>query len=84
MISTIGARTLRSQYDSRELTANARKASPGSLSYWEREVDPDGALDLAERARRAEHARKACFARLALRSVQARQRKATARRKAAS
>ncbi|MGY1695450.1 transposase [Geodermatophilus sp. SYSU D00814] len=38
----------------------------------EREVDPDGVLSPAERARRAGHARTAYFTRLALRSAQAR------------
>jgi hypothetical protein len=42
---------------------------------FEREVDPDGVLDQAERTRRAAHARKAYFARLALKSAQARRRR---------
>lgn len=50
-------------------TAAARKAL---LDRFEREVDPDGTLDPAERARRAEHARKAYFIALALRSAIAR------------
>lgn len=53
-------------------TANARKAM---LDKFERQVDPDGTLPSAERARRAEHARKAHFKRLALKSVQARRRR---------
>lgn len=53
-------------------TANARKAL---LDKFERLVDPDGALSPAERAKRAEHARKAHFKRLALKSAQARRRK---------
>lgn len=76
LISTIGAHALHAQYDSRKLTANARAASPGSLTYWEREVDPDEALEQAERVRRAEHARKAYFTKLALRSAQARSKRA--------
>lgn len=52
-------------------TANARKAA---LDRFEREVDPDGVLDPVERARRAEHARKAYFTRLALKSAKARRR----------
>jgi hypothetical protein len=51
-------------------TAAARKAA---LDRFEREVDPDGKLSPEERARRATNARKAYFARLALRSSQARQ-----------
>jgi hypothetical protein len=50
-------------------TAPARRAM---LDRFERQVDPDGVLAPAERARRAGHARKAYFARLALRSAQAR------------
>lgn len=50
-------------------TATARRAL---LDRFERQVDPDGVLPPAERARRAGHARKACFARLALQSAQAR------------
>ena len=50
-------------------TATARQAF---LNRFEKQVDPDGVLDPAERARRAESARKAHFTRLALRSAQAR------------
>jgi hypothetical protein len=53
-------------------TANARKAM---LDKFERQVDPDGKLPPAERAKRAEHARKAHFKRLALKSAQARLRR---------
>ncbi|MDI3315904.1 MAG: hypothetical protein QJR12_16990 [Mycobacterium sp.] len=44
---------------------------------WERQVDPDGVLDPHERAIRAEHARKAYFTALAMKSVKARARKKT-------
>jgi hypothetical protein len=50
-------------------TATARKAF---MERFEREADPDGTLDPAERARRAEHLRRAHFARLALASSRAR------------
>ena len=60
-------------------TAPARAAL---LSKFEREVDPDGVLAPAERVRRAEHARKAHFTRLALRSAQARRAKAAGSRRA--
>lgn len=53
-------------------TAAARKAA---LDRFEREVDPDGTLTPQERATRAKHARKAYFARLALKSAQARRRR---------
>jgi hypothetical protein len=71
-VSAIGAHSLHSKYDSRELTENARAASPGSLPYHERQVDPDGVLDPAERARRVVHARKAYFLKLALKSAKVR------------
>ncbi|WP_336857207.1 hypothetical protein [Sinomonas albida] len=50
-------------------TAPARAAL---LAKFEKQVDPDGKLLPAERARRAEHARKAYFTRLALKSAQTR------------
>ena len=50
-------------------TAPARQAF---LDRFEREVDPDGVLSAQERARRAAHARKAYFAKLALASARAR------------
>lgn len=53
-------------------TAAARQAAMGR---FEREVDPDGTLTPAERAKRAESLRKAYFARLALKSAQARRRR---------
>ncbi len=59
-------------------TAPARAAL---LSKFEREVDPGGVLPPAERALRAEHARKAHFSRLALRSAQARRARAAAPRR---
>jgi hypothetical protein len=45
------------------------------LDRFEREVDPDGALSPEDRKRRAEHARKAYFAGLALKSARARRAK---------
>jgi hypothetical protein len=45
------------------------------LDRFEREVDPDGALSEPERKRRAEHAKKAYFAGLALKSARARRAK---------
>lgn len=55
-------------------TAPARAAL---LARFEREVDPDGLLDPVDRARRAEHKRRAYFQRLALRSAQARRKAAS-------
>jgi hypothetical protein len=56
--------------------ARTRKAREAFLRRFEDQVDPDRTLPPAERAIRAEHARKAHFQRMALRSA--------ARRKAAS
>lgn len=52
-------------------TAAARRSF---LARFEDEVDPDRVLPDAERARRAESAKRAYFARLALRSAKARRR----------
>jgi hypothetical protein len=53
-------------------TAPARKAF---LYRFEREVDPEGTLSPQERHKRAEHARKAYFTSLALKSAQARRKR---------
>lgn len=50
-------------------TAPARRVF---MDRFEREVDPEGVLPAEERQRRAEHARKAYFLRLALASAKAR------------
>ncbi len=56
-------------------TAGARSVF---LQKFEREVDPDGVMSPADRAKAAENARKAHFQRLARRSAQARKRAAAA------
>lgn len=53
-------------------TANARRAA---LDRFEREVDPEGVLLPAERAKMAESARRAYFKRLAFKSAAARRRR---------
>jgi hypothetical protein len=68
---------LHSLYDSRQLTANARRTFNDRFA---RQVDPDLVLPPAERARRAECARKAYYADLAAKSAKARRdRRARAR-----
>ncbi len=62
----IAAHALHSKCDSKELTAKARESF---MARFEAEVDPEGILSPSERKRRAEHARKAYFARLALKSA---------------
>ena len=59
-------------------TDRSARTAPGReafLDRFERQVDPDLVLTPRERALRAEHARKAYFARLALKSAQARRKK---------
>ncbi|GHD04285.1 hypothetical protein GCM10010313_20390 [Streptomyces violarus] len=76
--ASIAANTLWSLTEDRAAhTAPARQAF---LGRFERVVDPDGTLTPEERARRAQHARKAYFQRLALASSKARAAKAGARR----
>lgn len=65
----VAAHSKWSKTDPVEGTAAARKAF---ADRFEKEVDPLRLLDPAERHRRAESARKAYFARLALLSAQAR------------
>jgi len=65
----IGAHSTHSRHDAREITAPARKAF---LSKFEHDVDSAGELSPEERQRRADHALRAHFARLALASVRAR------------
>ena len=69
----IGGFALSATHDPRETTKPARAAF---LARFEQEVDPNGVLAITERSRRAAAARKAHFARLALKSAQARRRKA--------
>lgn len=57
-------------------TARTAPAREAFNRRFEDEVDPDRRLDPAERARRAESARKAYYAELALKSAQARRRRA--------
>jgi hypothetical protein len=71
----LAAHALHAQRDPQETTANGRAAF---LARFEREVDPDGRLDLEERRRRALQARRVYFARLSLAATKARQAKRAA------
>jgi len=51
---------------------NTEPARAAFKARFEREVDPNGVLDPAERSRRAEHARKAHYTKMALASAKAR------------
>lgn len=55
--------------------ARTRPGTDAFLRKFEVQVDPEGLLPPAERARRAMHARRAYMTRLALKSAQARRRK---------
>ena len=65
----MAAYCLNAQRDPRETTQAARDSF---MARFERQVDPDNLLPLAERHRRAEAAKKAYFLRLALKSARAR------------
>lgn len=69
MRGRLGAHAMHSRHDARETTAAARRSF---LDRFEDEVDPGRVLPEAERRRRAEHAKRAYFTRLALKSAQAR------------
>jgi hypothetical protein len=68
----MAAHLMHARNDSRVTSAPGRTAF---LVRFEREVDPDGILDPEERARRAEQARSAYFARLSLAAAKARRAK---------
>lgn len=70
-----GAHVMHSRHDGREITAKAREAGPGGMRKWRELVDPDGVLDEAERERRAQHARKAWYARLSMLGANARRKR---------
>lgn len=69
----LGAFAQQARYDTRQTTLAARQAF---ARRFEQQVDPDGVLPAPERARRAEAAKRAYFQRMALRSAQARRKKA--------
>lgn len=57
-------------------TARTAAARSGFYKRFENEVDPDGVLSPAERAQRAENARKAHMLKLSMASAKARRRRA--------
>ena len=76
----IGAHQLHATHNSTLVTANARQAARRALdARLLGEIDPENTLSERERLRRLEHARKAHFARLALKSAVARRRTASNR-----
>lgn len=75
-IGRLGAHTRWAMTEDR--TAATQPARDALMRKFEDQVDPEGRLDPVERAKRAEHARKAYFQRLALKSAQARRAKKSA------
>ena len=67
----MGGYAVAAKYDTREVTRPGREAF---MAGFEREVDPDGVLPEAERARRAEAAKSLHFRRLVWRSAKVRRR----------
>jgi hypothetical protein len=65
----LAAHEMHSMHDARKTTEAARKAR---AARFEAQVDPDGKLPPAERARRAAHAERAYMLRLAYKSAKAR------------
>lgn len=76
MSSRIGG--LMSWANEQDPTGRAQRMQEGLLARFEREADPDGKLDPAERRRRAELLRKAHMTRLALKSAKARRKRTEA------
>jgi hypothetical protein len=74
----VGAHQQHARHDPTATTLPARRAF---LDRFEREADPDGTLPLAERARRAQHLRRAYFLRLALRSAEVRRQRTRRRQR---
>jgi hypothetical protein len=72
----LAAHTMHAQHDSRETSAAARAAF---MAKFIDQVDPQRALPESERLRRAEHARKAYFTKLAMASAASRSAKKAAR-----
>jgi len=68
----MGAYAQQARYDTKQTTQAARDTF---MARFEREVDPDGVLPEAERARRAEAAKKLHFQRMAWKSAKARSQK---------
>lgn len=71
-IAKLAANTRWSRSSQAARAVNAARGQAGLRARFEREVDPNGELDPAERSRRATAAHKAHMARLALASSKAR------------
>ena len=61
--------------NTRDRSARTAAARRAAMDRYEQQVDPDGELHPAERARRARHAMRAHMTRLAYKSAQARRKR---------
>ena len=73
MYGRIGAHMAHAKHGGEAMTRAARK---GFMARFEREADPDGVLPPEERARRAEHLKRAYFTGLALKRAENRRARA--------
>lgn len=73
MHARLAAHSLHAQVE--DPSAHTAPARAAFMARFERQVDPDGKLSPQERARRAEHARKAYFLALSLKAAKKRSRK---------
>lgn len=76
LVAQIASNTFWAATDARERAAHTAHARRAFNDRFLNEVDPARTLPESERAERAERARKAYFSRMALKSAQARRRKA--------
>jgi hypothetical protein len=65
----IGAHMAHAKHGGEHMTSKARESF---MARFEREADPEGILPAEERARRAEHLKRAYFSRLALKRAEKR------------
>jgi hypothetical protein len=72
----VAAHSMHAKNDPIAITAAGRKAF---MAKFERQADPDGTLSPEERERRVHHLRQAYFAKLTLKSIAARRRRAQQR-----
>jgi hypothetical protein len=73
MQQSIKAHLMHARHDPQQITAKARAAF---LDSFEKKADPSGSLPPAERRRRADHLRQAHMKALALKSAEARAKRA--------
>lgn len=81
-VASLAARVKWASLTPAERSAATAAARASFAERWERQVDPDGTLDPAERATRAAEAKHAHYAQLAEKSAEVRRAKAAARKAA--